>query len=151
MRARRRAARDPVAGDDRHRARGLGQLRQRGLAGALPVGRRRRSCTRCTTARAPTWRPSSRSRRCSGVTREPLRAGAARGRAGRADRAADRGSAAAPTPARTRRAACGRSSRARARCASTARVSRSTSRAASPGRRTRATRVGELRSRPARA
>ena len=67
-----RAAGDPVAGRDRHRPRGLGPLRQRGLAGALPVGPRSWRCTRCTTARAPTPRPSSRSRRCSGVAREPL-------------------------------------------------------------------------------
>ena len=65
VRARGGAARDPVAGRDRHRARGLGHLRQPGLAGALPVGRRAGAATRCTTARAPTRRPSARSRRCS--------------------------------------------------------------------------------------
>ena len=38
---RRGAAGDPVAGRDRHRPRGLGHLRQRGLARALPAGQRR--------------------------------------------------------------------------------------------------------------
>ena len=60
-----RAARGPVSGRDRRAARDLGPLRQRGLAGPLPVGPGRRRCTRCTTARAPTRRPSARSRSCS--------------------------------------------------------------------------------------
>ena len=57
---------------DRLRPRGLGHLRQPGLAGALPVGPGAASCTRCTTARAPTWRPSSRSRRCWASRATPL-------------------------------------------------------------------------------
>ena len=68
----RRAARDRVPRRDRRAARAVGLLRQRGLAGAVPVGRRRARSTRSTTARAPTRRPSARSRRCSGVERELL-------------------------------------------------------------------------------
>ena len=75
-----RAARDRVAGRDRHRARGLGHLRQRGLAGALPVGRRAERCSRCTTARAPTRETEREIQELLGVEREPVRAGAPRGR-----------------------------------------------------------------------
>ena len=72
-RARRgRAARDRVPGRDRRAAGAVGLLRQRGLAGALPVGPAAARSTRCTTARAPTRRPSARSRRCSASSASSL-------------------------------------------------------------------------------
>ena len=96
-------------------ARGVGHLRQRGLARALPVGPRRPGtrCTRCTTARAGTSRPSSRSRRCwvSSATRS-RRSGRRRPptRWSRRRPPDQPGAYSGPT----RRAACGSSPRARA-------------------------------------
>ena len=92
-RGRGRAARDRVSGRDRHGARDLGLLRQRGLARPLPVGHHRARCSRCTTARAPTARPSCEIQELLGVEREPVAAGAPRGRAGPAAARPDRGSA----------------------------------------------------------
>ena len=64
-RARGRAARHRASRPDRLGARGLGPVRQPGLARALPVDARPARCSRCTTARAPTPRPSARSASCS--------------------------------------------------------------------------------------
>ena len=108
---RRRAARDRVPGRDRRAAGDLGLLRQRGLAGALPLGPRRARSTRCTTARAPTRRPSARSRRCSASSASSSSPCARRTPRASCCRRRPRTSR-APTAGRTRPAARGRCSRA---------------------------------------
>ena len=106
-----RAARDRVPGRDRRAARDLGLLRQRGLAGALPLGRGAARSTRCTTARAPTTRPSARSRRCwASSASSSARCGPRTPRTCCSPRRPP--TSPAPTPGPTRPAARGRCSRA---------------------------------------
>ena len=126
----RRAARDPLGGRDRHRARGLGPLRQRGLAGALPVGARPLAVL-AALRRGRLRRDRARDPGAAGRVARAAGAGAPRGRSGRADRRPDRGPAGRLLrPVRGGRR-CGPSSRARVCCASTTCRSRSQSRAAS--------------------
>ena len=91
--ARGAAARRRVPRGDRRAAGDLGLLRQRGLAGALPVGPDAARCSRCTTARAPTRRPSWRSSELLGVEREPLAPLRPEDEPGRPAAGADRGPA----------------------------------------------------------
>ena len=92
------------------------RLRERGLAGALPVRRAR------AAVRVPLRRGRLRGNRAGdpGAARRRARAACAaapRGRAGRDARGADARAAGRLLRARTRPAACGRCSTARARCA----------------------------------
>ena len=95
--ARGRAARDRVPRGHRRATRDLGPLRQRGLAGALPVGPARRAVLDALR-RGRLRRDRARD---PGAARRRARAAAAacaRGRARRAAARADRRPAAAPTP-----------------------------------------------------
>ena len=84
--------------------------------------RRPRRCTRCTTAKAPTSRPSSRSRRCWASTRDPLAPVRPEDAEDALIAAADRGPAGRLLrPVRGGRRVGGRRGRRRA-CASTARA-----------------------------
>ena len=120
VRGRGAAAGHRPPGADRQRAGAVAGVRERGLAGALPVRR----------ARAPVRVPLRRGRvRETELAIQELlehrarAAGAAapRGRARRDARGADRRAARAPTAARTRPAACGRCSTARGPCGHAAR------------------------------
>ena len=96
---------------DRHRARGVGRLRQPGLAGALPVGPRQELHS-LHYGEGAYVETELEIQALLGRRARAAGAGAAEDAPGRADRPADARTSRAPTPARTRRAACGRSSRA---------------------------------------
>ena len=111
VRARGRAARDRVPGRDRRAARDLGPLRQRGLAGALPVGRASGALYSTALRRGRLRRrPSARSRSCSASSASRSRRCAPRTTPGALLAGPDRRPARRLLRARTRPAACGRCS-----------------------------------------
>ena len=95
----------PVA--DRLRARGLGHLRQPGLAGALPVGPASTTLHSMHYGEGAYVETEREIQALLGVSREPVAPVRPEDAAGRADRARRPRTSRAPTPARTRRAACG--------------------------------------------
>ena len=137
--ARRRAARRPVPGRRSTRGSSCGTSTATRAGRPATCGTRAARCSRCTTARAPTRRPSARSRSCSASSEEPLPPLRPEDAPGVLLPAADRGPAGRLQRARTRPAASGRCSRARARSPSTAARSPSPSPAASRSSSTRTT------------